>query len=144
MRPKSVVTFERLALLAVALAVLVTAVTWSGNAAAYRRSGYGPEILWLLTAIEFAIGLLLIFLVSRKGSGVAKWILVVLTAAGVVELGMGIGDRLGGGWVVIAEIAKMLLLAAAVSFLFRADAKPWFGRGGAGEGRHRASPTSAN
>jgi len=143
MRPRSVVTFERLALLAVAVAVVVTAFTWNGNAAAYRRSGYGPEILWLLTAVEFAVGLLLIFLISRKGSGIAKWILVVLTAVGVVELGMGMGDRLGGGWVGIAEIAKMLLLVGAVSFLFRADAKPWFSRGGAGEGQP-GSPSSAN
>lgn len=135
MRPKSIVTFERLALLAVVVAILVTALTWNGNAAAYRRSGYGPEILWLMTAAEFAIGLLLIFLISRKGNGIAKWILVILTALGVIELGLGIGDRLGGGWVGIAEIAKMLLLVAAVSFLFRADAKPWFRRRLAGEGQ---------
>lgn len=132
MRPKSIVTFERLALLSLAIAVVITIFTWSGNVAAYRASGYGPALPWLLTIGEIAVGLLLIFLVSRKGVGIAKWILVVLTALGVIELAMGIGDRLDGGWIGFAEIAKMLLLVAAIYFLFRDDAKSWFGRGGEG------------
>jgi len=128
MRPKSIITFEWLALLSLAVAIVVTILTWDGNVAAYGRSGYGPALLWFLTGIEWAIGLLLIFLISRKGNVIAKWILVVLTAAGVLTLAMGIGDRLGGGLVGIAEIAKTVLLVAAICFLFRADAKPWFRR----------------
>ena len=128
MRPKSIVTFEWLALLSFAVALVVTTLTWNGNVAAYRSSGYGPALLWFLTGTEFALGLLLIFLVSRKGNVIAKWILAILTAAGILELGMGIGDRLGAGLLGIAEIAKMMLLVAALYFLFRADAKPWFGR----------------
>lgn len=128
MRPKSIVTFERLALLSLAISLVVTALTWEGNVAAYRSGGYGPSFLWFLTAVEVGVGLLLIFLISRKGSPVAKWILTVLTAAGVLELVMKIGDRLDAGLLGIAEIVKMILLAAAVSFLFRADAKEWLGR----------------
>ena len=74
MRPKSIITFEWLALLSLAVAIVVTILTWDGNVAAYGRSGYGPALLWFLTGIEWAIGLLLIFLISRKGNVIAKWI----------------------------------------------------------------------
>lgn len=128
MRPKSIVTFEWLALLSCAIALVVTTLTWNGNVAAYRHSGYGPTLLWFLTGAEFVLGLLLIFLISRKGNVIAKWILVILTAAGVAELGMEMGDRLGAGLLGIAEIVKMMLLVTALYFLFRADAKPWFAK----------------
>ena len=128
MRPKSIVTFEWLALLGLAVALVVTTLTWNGNVAAYRNSGYAPAVLWLVTGVEFIVGLLLIFLISRGGNVIAKWILVILVAAGVVELLIGIGDRLDAGLLGIAEIGKMILLVAAIFFLFRADAKPWFGQ----------------
>ena len=128
MRPKSIVTFERLALLSLAIAMIVTIATWDRTVAAFRASGY-PASLPLITEVaEFGIGLALILLISRKGSRIAKWILAILTAAGVVELAIRSAGHFGGSWMDFAEIAKMLLLAGAVCLLFGADAKPWFDR----------------
>jgi hypothetical protein len=134
MRPKSIVTFERLALLSLAIALIVTAVTWGPTVAAFRRSGYGLSIPVLATVFEFGVGLVLIYFISRKGNRIAKWILAVLTAASVVEFALRAGNGISGDWVSIAEIAKILLLVAAVCLLFTADAKPWFARRG-GEGQ---------
>ena len=129
MRPKSIVTFERLALLSLAIAVITTLLNWDRTAAAFRTSGFGTAIPLISTILEFGIGLALILLISRKGNGIAKWILAVLTAAGVVELAIRAArGGFGGGWMDLAEVAKMLLLAIAVWLLFRADAKPWFVR----------------
>lgn len=129
MRPKSIVTFERLALLSLAIAVVITVATWDGTSASFRSAGY-PAALPLISSIaEFGIGLALILLISRKGNRIAKWVLALLTAAGVVELALRkIGGGFGGSWIDIAEIVKTLLLAGSVCLLFRADAKPWFNR----------------
>lgn len=129
MRPKSIVTFERLALLSLALALIVTFASWDQTAAAFRVHGYARSLPLIVDAVEVALGLTLIFLVSRKGSRVAKWILAVLTAMGVLELAIRSASEFRGSWVDFAEIAKMLLLAIAVCLLFGADAKPWFARG---------------
>jgi hypothetical protein len=128
MRPKSIVTFERLALLSLAIALIVTIFTWHETAAAFRVSGYPASLPLISAVVEFGVGLALILLISKKGSRVAKWILATLTAAGVVELAIRSANGFGGDWVDIAEIAKMLLLAASVCLLFGADAKPWFAR----------------
>jgi hypothetical protein len=129
MRPKSIVTFERLALLSLAVALILAVLTWRGNIAALEDSRIPTSLLWVSYAIGFGLGLLLIFLISRRGSNVAKWILVVLTAIGVVEMLTRVGDLLGGGIAGIAELGHMLLLAAALYFLFREDSKAWFERG---------------
>lgn len=63
----------------------------------HRSGGYGPTLPWFLAVTELGIGVRLIFLISRRGSVVAKWILVIFTAAGLLKMAIGIGDRLGGG-----------------------------------------------
>ena len=135
MRPKSIVTFERLALLSLAAALVLAAFTWRGNLAAIEDARLPTSLLWVSYAIGFGVGLLLILLISRRASRIAKWILVVLTALSVVEMLTRIGDLLGNGVAGIVELAHMLLLVAALFFLFRDDAKAWLGRGGTPEDR---------
>ena len=131
MRPNSIVMFERLALLSLAAALIVCAFTWRVNLAALEAKNFPASLLWVSYAIALGLGLLLILLISRKGSSVAKWVLIILTALGVVGMVMRIGIVLGSGVAGIAEVAHMLLLVAALFFLFKPDAKAWFARGDA-------------
>ena len=129
MRPKSIVTFERLALLSLAIALIVSVVTWRESLAAAEASGLGSSFLWISYAAGFGLGLLLILLISRKASSIAKWVLVVLTAIGVVGMLTRVGDLLGGGAAGFAELAQVVILVVSLTFLFRDDAKAWFARG---------------
>lgn len=129
MRPKSIVTFERLALLSLAIALVVSILTWRGSLAATEASGLGSSFLWISYAIAFGLGLLLILLISRKASSIAKWVLVVLTVIGVVGMLTRVGDLLGSGVLGIAELVQMLILVVSLTFLFRDDAKAWLARG---------------
>ena len=83
-------------------------------------------------AFYVAITLLLWFLVARKGFSVAKWIVVLLFLYTVVT---SISGVFVGGLAVHEGLALLaiVLQAAAVYFLFQADAKAWFSRERAAE-----------
>ncbi|CAN5366005.1 hypothetical protein BH09PSE4_BH09PSE4_09280 [soil metagenome] len=131
-RPQSIILFERLYLGALALGILNTALNWSAAGAiiadepalAGVASWYQP----VATAIGIAIPLLLWYFIARRGSPVAKWIMVVLSAlaaAGLVwSLSVGSANL---SLIGILGIITVLLNLAAAWTLFRPDAKPWFG-----------------
>lgn len=80
-----------------------------------------------MIAIGVVIALLLWFFIARRGSNVAKWILVVFTvfAIGSLVLGFTTGAVIldAGG---IVRLVAVALQTAAVAFLFRPDAAAWF------------------
>jgi len=131
-RPQSIVQFERVYLGAWALGLVNTALNWSSvqdnpqvQAAAEQIGGwYLPTI----TAIGLLIPLILWYFIARRGSVVAKWIMVVLTAFGLI--GIAIGLAMGttqSGIAGVLGIVGVVLNIIAATLLFRADAKPWFG-----------------
>ena len=140
-RPPSIVNFERLYLGSIALGLVNTAIGWQARQdvlAANRAVAGNPQVqatlAWLLplvTVIGLAISLLLWFLVARRGSVVAKWIVTVfagigvLTAIGVIlTLVRGLSPSL---IVSVLGLVTTALSVAAAAMLFRADALPWFG-----------------
>jgi len=86
--------------------------------------GIGSGFLAGAIAVAFAISLLLWFLVSRKASSVAKWILIVLAAVSLIS----VPGMLGGPWNLstILGLISYVLEIAALGFLFRPDARAWF------------------
>jgi hypothetical protein len=129
MRPKSIVNFERLALLSLAIAAITTGVGWSESMRAAQAAGLSGAVLAVACALGFGLGALLVYLIARKASNVARWVLVVLVGLSFLATLPRIGTMLDRGMVGIAEIAQMLLLVAGVAFLFARDSKPWFDRG---------------
>ena len=91
MRPPSIVNFERLFLAALALGLIGLVLGFDAATAqlaresALRQLGIGAsELLIGVSAAWLAIYLLLWFLIARKASNVAKWILVILSAIGAI------------------------------------------------------------
>lgn len=136
MRPKSIVTFERLVLLYLAIGVLYAFLVWEQTMASLQARGaaLGSGTIITIQAITVALYLLLVWFIARKGSPVAKWIYVVLGVLSLVLGLFGIQETiLLGTLPLILAVAQYALLLFTILLLFRPDAKAWFsdGRGGA-------------
>src|SRR5687768_17281311 len=106
MRPPSIAMFERLYLASLAVSGISLVIGFDGMLAEFAQQpgmvgiGLGSGFLASLMAIGFAISLLLWWLIARKASNVAKWILIVLTAFGLISL----PGTLMGDWDVAAVL----------------------------------------
>lgn len=130
MRPQSIVMFERLFLLSLAISAVSFAVNHEAmmaalqNEPALRTLGFGSGLVFGLFAFGLAVYLLLWFFIARKASNIAKWIYVILLAMSVPSLISSLGTftpSLGN----ILGIAVYALEVAAAVFLFRTDAIAW-------------------
>jgi hypothetical protein len=130
MRPPSIINFERLFLVAMALGVIdlvvgyETATEQLTREPALRQLGIGGSELFIgISAAWLAVYLLLWFLIARKASNVAKWILVILSAIGAIFFVLSLTGR----WdlALLLTVAYYALELAAVACLFRADATAW-------------------
>ena len=129
MRPASIVNFERLYLGAIALGVVNTFLSWDRSLALLRAQPvqFGPGFLIATTTIGLAIQLLLWFFIARRASAVAKWILVVLVALGVIALAVSLArNPMIDGVAGIIGLITYALQIAALWMLFRPDARAWF------------------
>jgi len=130
MRPASIVMFERLFLASLVLSVVSFIINYDSmirdleTQPGVAELGFGSGFAIGSMAIGLAIFLLLWFFIARKGSSVAKWILVVLLAISVISL----PGMLMGSWDlgVVLGLAVYALEIAATAYLFRADAAAWF------------------
>ena len=130
MRPESIVMFERLFLASLVVSAGSFLIGYedtmrlAASDPAMQRFGLGSGFLLGTLAVSFAIYLLLWYLVAHRASTVAKWILVVLVALGLVSVPLALQGPLTLS--VLLNLAVYALEVAAVVFLFRADAKAWF------------------
>ena len=132
MRPPSIVTFERVVLLSLALGVLNSFLVWDQAVAAVSATGtgMGPGSIIGIQVVTLALYLLLLWFISRKGSPVAKWIYVVLAVLGLVMGLVGIRQTMSYGTLpLIISGAQYVLTLISVWLLFRPDAKAYFGDG---------------
>ena len=141
-RPPSILLFERLYLAALIVSIVAAALSWSGDLAAVIASpavaqmkGAGrvaPTVYLFLRVMIWAGWVLLLYLVARTGSTVAKWLVVIaavllLAVDGVPTLLAMLGGPLAG-WSATATVVETALVVSAAAVLFRHDARPWFGR----------------
>lgn len=126
MRPVSIVWFERLYALAIltgaiqALAVvheIIDEARWTGTRAAAA---------YAMIAVGLAIPTVLLWLVARRASDVARWLIVLLVAMAVAVLALRIASgRMAWGVFDLASLVQHALAVAAVAMTFRPDARAW-------------------
>lgn len=135
-RPASIVRFEQFYLghIVVGLVGSVVALFGGNNPAlAQTNETIGP---WFVPAI-LGLGLLtqiaFFYFIGRKGSAVAKWLLVALTAINlmgaaflVFGLVTGFGADARSTTGSAFSLGASVLLIAAVGMLFRPDTSAWF------------------
>jgi hypothetical protein len=130
MRPASIRRFDMFYLASLALLAIGFFISFDATVAsvAAQTAAKGLEVGTGFTvglfAVVLAIELLLWFLVSRKGVAIAKWVLVLLVILDIFGLPALIAGTLSAPKMI--SLLRFVLEAAAVAFLFRADAKAWF------------------
>jgi phosphoglycerol transferase MdoB-like AlkP superfamily enzyme len=134
MRPVSIIWFERLFLLSIALALVSSVVQYDALLAqiqsdpAFARMGWGGGFLIGVLALSALIPLLLWYFIARRASNLAKWLLVALIVVGLFFVNFDFATMLAPGN--LASILVTLMQIAAVALLFRPDARAWLGSGG--------------
>ncbi len=133
MRPESIIKFERLYLGALVVGVVNAVLSWSSTQAymandpALAASGLGSGFLISTIVIGFAIPLLLWYFIAKRGSNIAKWILVVLFGLGLISMVLSFSTMMAmnGTIGVIGALLTTALQAGAVYMLFQPDAAEW-------------------
>lgn len=122
MRPKSVIQAERVYLLATAILLATSIMAWDELSAAY-----GQGLTSSITAFMVGLFLLLILLTTRRGSRVALWLLVAVTAIGAVSLAAQIASgALAIGTLGVLNALQVVLTVVGAVLLFRPNARAWF------------------
>jgi hypothetical protein len=131
MRPNSIVMFERLFLASLVLSAISSFFAYDSILAELNRDpallqlGLGGTFVAGTMAFSLALYLLLWFLIARKASRVAKWILVAFVAIGLASLVFSLTVSFTPDLLTLLGLASYALEVAAVVFLFRPDAVAW-------------------
>jgi len=134
MQPPSILRFSRFFLISLGLAAALTVMTFDSLKASLIRqdpaaASLGDGVLGMSIALGLGVMVVLWYLIARRGSNIAKWVLVALTAVSIfLQL-----PKLGAVAANLDLVAVLSLLAAAgqiyaIAMLFRADARAWLGR----------------
>ena len=85
--------------------------------------GWGTGFVVTVMAISLLIPLLLWFLIARRASNIAKWVLVIFTVPGLFFLPSS-AEQMSTSAFVLTWVLTAIQLAA-ISFLFKRDAREW-------------------
>ena len=129
MRPTSILYFERLSILSILVGMVFTWIDWEEQVAGVRASGFPPVVAPITLGFALAVLLLLIYLISRRGLGIAKWILVALFAIGLVYSAPQVPLALDRGLVGLLQLTQLVVQGMSIYFLFTPEANDWFRRG---------------
>ena len=138
MRPKSIITFERIYWLTLILAGVTVALNWNGMMqVGQSRPGVPPSLMTgiVIGSLIFIglIALLLVYFIARRASNVAKWIFIAATAYSVWAFvrGLMLPEMPKDTQFAINAINLVLTIYCAW-LLFRPDAVAWLESKGAG------------
>ena len=130
MRPASIVKFDRYFLLSLGIGLVNAVVSYDAYVKMLAddpaTAQFGASFVLSTLAFGFGIPLLLWYLVARKASNVAKWLVVVLTGLGLLGILPSLSMMLDRGILYFGmSLATFGLQLYAVYYLFRPDAKAW-------------------
>jgi ABC-type Fe3+-siderophore transport system permease subunit len=116
-----------------AVALLGWAFSWQSTADRLAIDPKTAAFGWLLPAalvLSCAITMLLWYLIARRASLAAKWVVTILTGLAVVRFVINLGVVFRGSVPMVATLlsaAIVVLSVAATMQLFKPDARSWFG-----------------
>lgn len=132
MRPQSIVTFERLFLLAWVLSTAATIIGWGATWQVMQQNremrALGPAIPVAVTVVGAALPLVLLYFTTRRASVIAKWLLLFLIAVSASALLLSFARQIGSPSLpALLSGAAVLVRVMAARLLFRSDSRAWFG-----------------
>jgi hypothetical protein len=129
-RPQSIIWFERCFLGAIGIGLVNSALNWSKiqeAVAATPGAGVLPGGFLIGTmVVGIIINLLLWYFAARRGSNVAKWIIMVFFGLGLLGLARTLMSGVAAPTMNVFAYVALALQAVGVWLLFQPDAKAWF------------------
>ena len=135
LRPRSIAIFEIAYLAALAINLAGPFLIWSALTANVAEQAHaGTDAAGVVNGVLIGgivvagiIGLLLWWFVARRGSNVARWIMVVLLGYSIVSGALQLTQS-GGPLDLVRIVALLGLIFTAVALvsLFMKDARTWF------------------
>ena len=135
-RPASIINFERSFWASMLLGVGSLALHWPIIIGSLRSDpATAPMVdsaaifVGIALGFGFAISILLWYFVARKASNIAKWIYVAVMGFGAVSTLTSLNDPTSPTGLALAiSLVSTALTALSILFLFRPDARVWFGK----------------
>jgi Na+-transporting NADH:ubiquinone oxidoreductase subunit NqrB len=134
-KPVSIIFFDRLFLGSLILGVLNFLFAWNdvseklASMPEFAAMGFGSGFIIGTFAVGMIINLIIWYFISVRASKIAKWILVVFFAIGLLSMLSNLSNPLGPqGLSLGIAIIITAIQGAAVYMLFRPDAAAWFNR----------------
>lgn len=126
MRPQSIIRFEQFYLGGTAITVIVQVLNLAGLFGPVRAEELSFSTLLIVLAIGYGLAFLFWYLIARRASNIAKWVLVILTGFGLVgnvpllvtEMRSDLGYTLVMALILVLQVVSMV-------YLFRRDAAEW-------------------
>ncbi|MBX9663347.1 hypothetical protein [Novosphingobium sp.] len=126
MRPHSIIRFEQLYLGGTAISLLTQLLNVAGLLGRTDNDAISPFALLLILGLGYGLTFLFWYLIARRASNLAKWVLVVITALSLVGTVPLVGMLvLSSPLEALLTVLVTLLQVVAVVFLFRPDAARW-------------------
>ncbi len=132
MRPESIVNFERFYVAGIVVGLINTVVSWNDMQAEVASDAavahMGTGVLVATVGFTFLIQLLFWYLIARRASNIAKWIMIVLFVVGllfIIPMLFGSIPVSGGTIGLLFTLAITALQGYAIYFLFKPDAVAW-------------------
>ncbi|HEY0594358.1 hypothetical protein [Sphingopyxis sp.] len=134
-KPDSIIWFDRLFLGSMVLGALNFIFGWNALSAKitaspeFAATGFGTGFILVSAVIGMIINLVIWYFVSARGSKVAKWILTVFFAIGLLSIVNNLNNPLGPQGIQLGVTFVIALVqGAAIYMLFRPDSAAWFSR----------------
>ena len=127
MRPSSILWFERIYLVSLALGGAHAVVNFDESLAKLESEpsiaalGGASSFVVAIMVFSFLVSLLLWFLIAHKGSNLAKWVLVTFTVIGLFMLPGTLEAMTDTARLVTGTLTALQVVA--IAFLFRRDAR---------------------
>jgi len=119
-RPLSIKRFEMLYYISLLIGVVTSAIMYESM---LRQAS--PLFIGIVQFFTFASTALLIFLISRKRSKIAKWFLVGMWAIGLIFYIPQLSQMLHVGLAGVFSIIQLCLQAVGLYYLFTDEVKEW-------------------
>ena len=126
MRPQSIIRFEQFYLGGTAITIVVQVLNMLRLFGPIRTEELAFATLLIILAIGYGLAFLFWYLIARRASNIAKWVLVILTVLGLfgnVPL-MIAQPQTEFAYTAVMALILVLQLIAMV-YLFRRDAVEW-------------------
>lgn len=127
-RPQAILWFERLYGASVVVSIVDLVLQWD-DITVEEEFGAETHMMFVVTValvviMAYAVLLALWYFISHRASGIAKWLLVLISA---VSIGLGAMDIADFDRIPLAFfLVYQALTWIAIVMLFRADARTWF------------------